>query len=504
MARKTITLLLTGMLFVVLLSGSAIGAYAYDLTVITDPTQVAEKYQKENRQFAAIPSVEVTGDRIWAAWMSGGDEEPHEDNYITVAFSDDGGQTWTEPHIIVDPDSAAARSYNPVLWHDPDGRLWLFWGESGLWCSYTQTPEADPSQIRWSAAQRLNGSIVFNKPIAIVNGEGQEEWLMCTQNYQSTMETLVYSSLDRGETWELKGSVISYLNAKMHHEPMMVQKNDGTLWMLSRVENGEAGGIEQTFSSDDGESWSTYEYDLAYPLRGPGSRFNIYKLASGNIVLVNHDSTQSREKIAIWMSEDDGETFPYKLMLDSRDNISYPDIAQDEDGTIYVVYDVGRSVEQEIRMARFTEEDIRFGDFVSDVAAQKMVVTKTGGYEDILYTVENYEDTLQVTQGASLDEIIGQLPSTVTVITDSGASYTLTGEWEAYGNTADPGEFRLVFQTELPEKVQDVYEILTIRVVVSERSGGCSGSVGGIWTIVASVVLTAAIVLVWRRRRETS
>lgn len=41
--------------------------------------------------------------RLWAAWIAGGDSEK---GLVAVASSDDGGATWTEPRMVVDPSDA--------------------------------------------------------------------------------------------------------------------------------------------------------------------------------------------------------------------------------------------------------------------------------------------------------------------------------------------------------------------------------------------------------------
>lgn len=366
----------------VLLFGVGNIALAYEnmkpISEVTDPNPL---HLKENRHFAAIPTVEVTGNRVWAAWMSGGDTEPHEDNYIVMAYSEDDGVTFTE-YMIVDPTAKVGRSCNPVFWQDPSGRLWLFWLTSGItagtYAMYTEQPTAAAQEIVWTKPKRISRYVSMNKPISIQK-DGQETWLLCVQNTEYFDRGLVLSSEDQGSHWQVNRKYAeSNSKNKWWLESMMVEKLDGTLWMFSRTEKGYAGGIEQAFSYDQAESWTDFEGDLAHPLQGPGSRFNIYRLQSGNLVWVSNDSIISRSKMTIWLSEDDGATWPYKLLLDERNAVSYPDIAQAEDGTIYVVYDKGRSTAQEICLARFTEEDIKAGAFVTENAKERIFVTKTG------------------------------------------------------------------------------------------------------------------------------
>jgi hypothetical protein len=64
---------------------------------------------------------------------------------------------------------------------------------------------------------------------------------------------------------------------------------------------------------------------------------------------------------AIWYTGllDEGKTWPFKLVLDERESVSYPDGAEGKAGVVYVIYDRGRYKKdmQEILLARITEAD---------------------------------------------------------------------------------------------------------------------------------------------------
>jgi len=63
------------------------------------------------------------------------------------------------------------------------------------------------------------------------------------------------------------------------------------------------------------------------------------------------------------------------LMLDERDDVTYPDGVQSEDGTIYIVYDHQRTPAGEVLMATFTEEDIRAAKPVTDTTRFREVIS---------------------------------------------------------------------------------------------------------------------------------
>ena len=88
--------------------------------ILTEP---GPEHAAENRMFvcsAGGVAVAPNG-RIWASWDSGGYGEGQY-NFVLLASSDDGGKTWSEPEMIIDPPFRASYS---GLWIDPEGRLWF-------------------------------------------------------------------------------------------------------------------------------------------------------------------------------------------------------------------------------------------------------------------------------------------------------------------------------------------------------------------------------------------
>ena len=65
----------------------------------------------------------------------------------------------------------------------------------------------------------------------------------------------------------------------------------------------------------------------------------------------------ARNNLVAMLSDDDGKTWKGALVLDTRNEISYPDGVQADNGDIYVIYDYERYGAREILMAVFTEED---------------------------------------------------------------------------------------------------------------------------------------------------
>jgi hypothetical protein len=65
------------------------------------------------------------------------------------------------------------------------------------------------------------------------------------------------------------------------------------------------------------------------------------------------------------ISDDDGKTWKFNILLDERNNVSYPDAVQAKDGRIFIIYDHDRYGKKEILMATITETDIKAGKIVT-------------------------------------------------------------------------------------------------------------------------------------------
>lgn len=342
-------------------------------------TSPGEKYAPAIRQFQGIPTLERSkGGRLWAAYYSGGaDEGP--DNYVALIRSDDDGRSWTYPQVVIDP-PGEVRAFDPCLWLDPLGRLWLIWAQSyglydarcGVWVSLCHHPDADHPV--WTSPRRICNGIMMNKPTVLTTGE----WLFPaavwtrTSPYNSLPDekfSNVFATTDQGATFTWRGK--ADVPQRVFDEHMIVERTDRSLWMLVRTTYG----IGESVSLDQGATWSPGKPSR---LGGPGSRFFIRRLRSGRLLLVNHYGYSGRSHLTAQLSEDDGRTWTEGLLLDERKNVSYPDGTEAEDGTLYVVYDRERKGDMEVLMAVFTEKDILAERCISSNARLKVVIEKGG------------------------------------------------------------------------------------------------------------------------------
>lgn len=318
-------------------------------------------YLVESRKFQGIPSIETSKNgRIFATWQIGGDKEPHEDNCIVLSVSDDQGETFSDPYMVIDHDVKKVRLCNPVIWKDNLNRIWLFWSQSddketykmGVWAIYTENPDEKIDLIKWSEPKRYTDYIIINKPIVTKD----KRWLFGAQNFKDRRYTNIYASNNDGSSFKKIGRVKSENPNCKFSETMLIEKDDGKICIFSRLEHGADGGMEYS-ESTNGRKWKIFKSDLPYPFRGPGTRFYIRRLKSGNVIFVNNDSPTLRTNLKAYLYKNSEEKF-YEIVLDDREYLSYPDGCEDDNGNIYVIYDRNRSFEREILMCVFNEEDI--------------------------------------------------------------------------------------------------------------------------------------------------
>ncbi|MFV0446226.1 MAG: sialidase family protein [Planctomycetaceae bacterium] len=367
-----------------------------DLALITPQlnTSPLPKYGYDQLDYGMTIGIARTPQgRIWACWVAGGDSPKA---YFVLASSDDDGETWSDPRLVVDSHSDRLPMDRSILvgnlWTDPLGRLWLifdqsmhmFDGRAGVWVALCENPDDDAPV--WSSPRRIWHGVTLNKPTVLSNGEwmlpislDQRPGFACFRGAFSELDPLrganAFVSKDQGATWERRGAV-RFPNPDWH-EHMFVERRDGSIWMLART----AKGIMQSTSTDGGRTWA--EPSEPPGIRQPNARFHIRRLASGKLLLVKHgrkvDAHDGRVQLSAWLSDDDGQSWTGGLILDERKGVSYPDGFQSPDGMIYISYDWNRSTAGHILLARFTEEDIQAGRLVSERSKLRMLISRPLG-----------------------------------------------------------------------------------------------------------------------------
>lgn len=364
------------------------GIYAQTEQSFVKPPEVIvlpekkEVHAPKNRKFTGIPSLAVTGGgTMWAVWYSGTTPGEDGNNYVVVSKSSDGGDNWKEV-LIVDPDgSGPVRAFDPEIWVDPGGRLWVFWSQAvghdgtvaGVWAMTTK--DGDKKIQKWSKPRRLTDGIMMCKPTVLSDGI----WLLPASTWRLTDNSArVVVSTDRGQTWQVRGAANVPEKDRAFDEHMIVERKDGSLWMLIRT----GYGIGESTSGDKGKTWNPV---VPSNIMHPSARFFIRRLKSGNLLLVKHgpvDMKTGRSHLMAFISADDGRTWSHGLLLDQREGVSYPDGQQTGDGIIHIIYDYNRTTDQNIFIVGFTENDVLSDDHdkkMVQVQQQRKTVSKGRG-----------------------------------------------------------------------------------------------------------------------------
>lgn len=349
------------------------------------------EYQAAARLYQGVPGIarDDKSGRLWATWYTGGRGEDKE-NYVIVVTSGDDGATWTDAVLVVDP-LGNVRTSDSCLWTAPDGRLHFFYtqndatrhlhdGRWGVWLSICDDPSRADSA--WSPPKRICDGLMLNKPTVLRDGA----WLLPVANwYDRKHGAGIVRSTDDGKTFQWIGGApgrnASWSDGKttgggMEH--MIVERKDGTLWMPMRID----GGLCETTSQDGGVTWAP---PTRSPIEGPGARFHVRRLKSGRLLMINYVGfsrdamiLNQRTNLTAMLSDDDGRTWPHRLLLDDRTQVSYPDAVETPDGELRIIYDRERTGAREILLAKTNEADIISGK-PGPTTALRMLISKATG-----------------------------------------------------------------------------------------------------------------------------
>lgn len=346
-------------------------------------TGVPAGYHLSDRLYQATPTIARAGSRFWLAWRA--DDEVGEDpgNYFVIGYSDDNCVTVTESHILKFSNDNH-QIVDPMLWLNPESNeIWLFWGSfgkgqvqdgiCGCWCSVLENPNAKRG-FSWSRPYKYRNIGDPRRPVRIAG-----KWMQCIDMWRSDAAfPPMYPETAGCEFVEFNPLTKTTINIG-HNTPNnpagggtfsgffeteLLQLTDGRLMSTTR---GLAGTeLTRSFSSDGGATWTAQaKYDVLGDVSS--SRIWLGRTPSGRILIV-YNNDLIRRSLTIKLSDDDGETFPYSVVLEGADvpnTVSYPIVAFGDDGdTIYTTYDVGRGVANEIRVTVTKESEIVAGTAV--------------------------------------------------------------------------------------------------------------------------------------------
>ena len=373
--------------------------------------------------------VELPNSDLLTVWFQGSGERTADDVAIMGSRYDHKNQKWEEPFVMADvpgfPD------INPVVFIDPQSRLWLVWytvmayqWESSILKyrisdNYLQSPGAP--EWKWqdvihikadgNASDGIGRNDEYVRTLerkydayyqelvssGLLNEDGsgpvtKEMWEAAKNHYMEIARgmNLVSNGTDTNENgerirtrlgfplmrrigWQTRNKplfignrmILPLYSDGFDHSLIAITDDSGSTWHFSEPIVG-AGNIQaslaagkdssitafmrdngpppkrlmKSISADGGKTWSTVE-DSDIP--NPGTAADVVVLKSGKWAIVHNDIEEGRHRLSVWLSEDEGKTWPHrKILVDgmpgSMTRGHYPAIIQGSDGTIHISY----------------------------------------------------------------------------------------------------------------------------------------------------------------------
>ncbi len=169
---------------------------------------------------------------------------------------------------------------------------------------------------------------------------------------------------DKGKTWSFSEPLVGAGPV----QPTLALCKDSSIAALMRDNGPPPQRLMKSVSRNAGKTWSTVE-DTDIP--NPGSAADLVVLKSGNWALVSNDLEEGRYRLSVWLSEDEGKTWPFHKSIvngepGSEVRAHYPAIIQGSEGRIHVSFtnqvpdSTGKGSVKNIAHASFTEGWLRF------------------------------------------------------------------------------------------------------------------------------------------------
>jgi predicted neuraminidase len=315
----------------------------------TDPYDPANRYG-----FNHAPSItRLSNGDLLCAWFSG-PFEASVHQVILASRSRDDGVTWEKVFVL--QDTPRKSDFDPAFIEDGD-RTWLFFtagrwnrypfvkaehgggvGPASYHIYYRQTPDSggtwsEPVEIPGILFCRSNGIKLTSGelllPVYSLKKEGDED------------KAFALRSTDGGKSWNPGGAVASPGGAD---EPTIAETTSGHVMMILRTRDGF---LWWTLSKDKAQTWSE---PVKTNLEAAASSSNLFRLRDGRLVLTHGPcKPPHRNPLTIRVSNDEGRSWGEPLKLAELTNpprgeegwtrqVTYPSVAELQDGTLVVVW----------------------------------------------------------------------------------------------------------------------------------------------------------------------
>jgi len=353
-------------------------------------------WQSEHAHSSSVVAL-PNGDLL-ACWFQGSGERSADDVRVLGARLRKGAASWSQPFLMAD--SPGFPDCNPVLYVDAQARLWLLWivvranrWETSVLKYRRSTDFLEAGAPRWTwqdiillkpgadfadkvkqgfeaigfdesmwaefalpydrlileaakdPIRRREGWMTRNHPVRLSTGR----WVLplYSDGYNVGLAAL---SDDEGATWRASGPMVGVAGI----QPSIVEKTNGELVAYLRETGRPPYRVQQSVSRDQGETWSPL---VETNIPNPSASLEVIQLRKSNAwAMIFNDSDESRERLSVALSTDEGATWHAKRVITPRKVASYPSMIETSDGWIHVTCSVRSEAGKGIAHYRISPE----------------------------------------------------------------------------------------------------------------------------------------------------
>lgn len=374
--------------------------------VAVEDEQLIFPIQSDHAHGSSI--VELPNGDLLAAWFQGSGERKADDVRIMGARLRKRDKQWGPPFLMAD--TPHLPDCNPVLFLNPDGKLFLVWiavqanrweqsilrvrtstnyGNAGApiwdwqdnillkpgpefaqevearfkelpdtgagWAEYA--PSYDDMIVEASQDSRKSsiGWMTRIKPLFLPSGRILLPLYSDGYNF-----SLAAISDDAGETWTPSLPIVG----RGPIQPAFARKKDGTIVAFMRDSGDAPARVHKSVSKDNGYTWTASE-KTEIPNT---ASVELHALSSGHWAFLGNDIDDGRYRVALYLSDDEGETWKWKVYLEDGEKgqggHSYPSLIEDGKGDLHISYSFHESGDRKsIKYLRVnTKKMLRYKD----------------------------------------------------------------------------------------------------------------------------------------------
>ena len=331
----------------------------------------------DNYAYYRIPSMVITKHDIVLAFAEGRVDGREDNGNIDVVLrrSGDRGRTWQDLIVVFNDGTATCHNPCPIYIPDQNRVVMIMnknYGDSRVYVSYSDnegqtwtnpqeiTDDVRPANMTRFTQGPCHGIIKQKDPHKgrmIVSG------YMRASNNDPYYANSIYSD-DNGVTWHYGGIVPS----PNTNESTVCELSDGSLLMSIRMETDELAESDRfrghSISRDGGITWSEVEMVSSLPDCGCQGSLFTYSYGNGtngkNVILFCNPAWQARRwHNTIRASFDDGITWTKGIDFTGEEVGGYSDIASFSDGEIAVLSEYGYLNEGGIIFRKYQLDDLK-------------------------------------------------------------------------------------------------------------------------------------------------